>query len=209
MAATLEEIRRLLDEAEIKYRARDDTAIVMTWTTKKYRNPEGKDFVFLVVQLAEDGGYLRVFMPQAFKAEGPHVDALLKACMMVQWHTKLVQFEYDDEDGEIRPVVEFPLEDAKLTRKQLERCVRSLVHLVDTFYPTLEKARDAGVIEMPEPSLPAPPRGSARTIAMALVESLKVDGVADDDPRMAAARHLLEELGREDAARAAGPPSEV
>jgi hypothetical protein len=148
-------------------------------------------------------------MPGAFSAKGAHVDALLRACMVVQWHTRLVQFEYDETDGEIRPVVEFPLEDAKLTTKQLERCIRSLVFLVDEFYPTLKKALDEGVIELPEASKPAPPKGSAGAIAGALVASLEADGVADDDPRMVAARRLLEDIGKIGAQASEGPPSEV
>jgi hypothetical protein len=214
MAVKLEEVCRLLDEAGIKYRARDESAVVMTWTTKRYLNPEGKNSVFLVVQLVEDGAYLRVFMPQAFRAEGPHVDALFRACMMIQWHTKLVQFEYDDEDGEIRPLVEFPLEDAKVTRRQLERCVRSLVYLIDTFYPTLRKAHEEGVIELPEPSGPSPPRASA-SIAVALeaaqelVASLKEDGLAEDDKKLVSARRVVEALERAGGRPAEGPPSEV
>ena len=66
---------------------------------------------------------------------------------MIQWRTKLIQFEYDAKDGEVRPVVEFPLMDAPLTGAQLMRAVNGLVELVDSYHPVLRRALDGGVVE--------------------------------------------------------------
>jgi hypothetical protein len=208
MAMTLEEIQQLLQEGKLKFRVHDERSVVMMWDTRKYRNLEGALTLLVVVQLSEDGEYVKVFMPNAFTAKGAHVDVLLKACMMVQWRTKLVQFEYDSQGGEIRPIVEFPLEDSKLTSKQLRRCVTSLVFLVDEYYDTLKKALDEGVLHFPE--APVPPKGSAGIAAEMLLGALKADGLLDTDPRVSAVRQLIEDLrGAGKGQTGDGPPSEV
>jgi hypothetical protein len=43
----------------------------------------------------------------------------------------MLQWEYDPSDGEIRAIIEFPLEDSTLTERQFNRCLYSLVELVD------------------------------------------------------------------------------
>jgi hypothetical protein len=209
MAMTLSEVQTLLDETGIKYRVHDESSVALTWRTEHYRNAEGRAVVLVFVKLDLEGSYLKVFMPGAFTARGPHVDALLRACMILQWRTLLVQFEYDETDGEIRPIVEFPLEDAKLTSKQLGRCVRALVYLVDEYYPTLRRALDEGVFALPGPSPPPLPKGPARLIAEQLVASLKEEGLSDDDPTVALARRLLEDVARKHGPPADGPPTEA
>jgi len=59
----------------------------------------------------------------------------------------MIQFEYDDSDGEVRAIIEYPLEDANLTRRQLLRSVQSLVQIVDKYHPVMYKALREGVIE--------------------------------------------------------------
>lgn len=43
----------------------------------------------------------------------------------------MLQWEYDPSDGEIRAIIEFPLEDAEMTERQFNRCLHGLVQLVD------------------------------------------------------------------------------
>jgi hypothetical protein len=58
------------------------------------------------------------------------------------------QFEYDDSDGEVRPIIEWAVEDGTVTSKQLGRAIFGLVQIVDQFYPVLEQARTKGKIDM-------------------------------------------------------------
>ena len=60
------------------------------------------------------------------------------------WRTKLIKFEYDEQDGEIRALVEFPLEDAALTQKQFLRCLNGLVQIVDEYHPAIQSAIEGG-----------------------------------------------------------------
>jgi hypothetical protein len=66
---------------------------------------------------------------------------------MIQWQTKMAQFEYDESDGEVRIIIEFPLEDNKLTDRQLRRCIVALVGILDRFYPVLKTAIDTGIVD--------------------------------------------------------------
>lgn len=147
MAMTIDEIAALLDEMDFKYHKKSDMVIHTGVRSEKFRHPEVGQGVPLVIKLSENGEYLEVFSPMAFRIQGEHVDAFLKACTMIQWKTKLIQFEYDADDGEIRPIIELPIEDGRITKRQLERCVFGIVGILDNYYPTLEQAARTGVIE--------------------------------------------------------------
>ncbi len=75
--------------------------------------------------------------------------------MEVQWKTKLIQFEYDSSDGEIRPMIEFPIEDSRFTSKQMMRCIHGLLSLVDEYAPVINKAKETGLVDFPV-EIPSP-----------------------------------------------------
>jgi hypothetical protein len=120
----------------------------------RYVGVDGARSLRVKIEITEGGEYLKVFAPGAFKADGDHAHAVLKACMILQWRTKLVQFEYHDRDGEVRPVVEFPIHDGTVTRSQLYRCVRGLARVVDDFYLSLKRALETGVIDLQRSTSP-------------------------------------------------------
>ncbi len=148
MAITMDQLGGSLDKLEIRNQRRD-SSFVFGFTCDTYINKEGDQGALLVAELMEDGKYFRLFAPSGFTATGPHADALLKACMMFQWRTKLIQFEFDANDGEVRPMIEFPLMDNTLTQDQLGRCIGGMVSLLDDFYPTAKKAIDEGKVRSP------------------------------------------------------------
>lgn len=159
MAITMDHLENLFKELKLKYRRKDERSAIETgFQTTHYRDKDGDDGLMVVVMLREDGEYVSIFSPMAYKIDGPHVDIFLKACMIVQWQTKLIQFEYDPDDGEIRPVIEFPLEDGTLTARQLHRCLRGLTQLVDDHDAMLRQALETGEIRRTNGS---PPRDRA------------------------------------------------
>lgn len=125
-------------------------AIGLIFKTDKYVNPEtGQNILLIFLQLDEDGEYLKLQCPMAWKIKGRNVDDFLRACMMIQWRTKLIQFEYDESDGEIRPMIEWPIEDGTVTVKQLIRAIYGMKHLVDDYAPVLDRALETGKVDMP------------------------------------------------------------
>lgn len=153
MATSLREISGFLDDLGLQHEIRDDHVIV-PFSTDHYRDPEGDPTLLLAIRLEEEGAYFKLFAPSAFRATGEFTDAFLRAAAIVQWKTKLVQFEYDETDGEVRPIVEFPLEDARLTAAQLGRCVRGMVQLLEVYATPLRTALATGVIDFGDETEP-------------------------------------------------------
>ncbi len=152
MAATLEEISGFLDEMGWKHKVLEEKQRIITGhATESYVDDRGEDGFMIVISLQEDGGYIKIEAPQCY-VYNPKKDhhEFLDALLIVSWRTKLIQYEYDPADGEIRALIEFPLEDAKLTKLQLERCLEGLVQIIDRYHPMLMIARDTGEIKTPE-----------------------------------------------------------
>lgn len=195
MATTIQKICDLLTAREIKHRIseRNPNEVVFGIRMKEYRDHEGRDALMVVAGLMEDGEYFRIFAPSAYKAEGPNKAALLQAFMQCQWNTKLIQFEFDHEDGEVRPIIEFPLEDAELTEAQLHRCIGGLCSILDTYHASFMKALETGVIEMPTSSRGPAPVLPPSQVAESMLQSLRAAGRGEDDPLVQQLKRLLEE----------------
>lgn len=192
MATNVQEVAGFLNAMTLKHRVTDDGKIRFAVAMGNYRRETGDDGLLFVISLPEDGEYFQIFCPNAWSAVGPNVNVALKACMSIQWQTKLIQFEYDEADGELRPIIEFPLEDAPLTEKQLRRCVAGLLTLVDDYHATIRGAIDRGVIEMPKPTAAAAPAVSGAAAALqAALAALEAEGRPVNDPQLIALRALL------------------
>ncbi|MEL6773071.1 MAG: hypothetical protein AAFP18_18575 [Bacteroidota bacterium] len=147
MATSLDDIASFLDARGMKYTRHSDTSIMTGYNgLERYRNPGGEDLLRLIIQIAEEGRYFFVAAPKAYVVPVEDAGPFLQACAMIQWRTKLIQFEYDASDGEVRPVIEFPLEDALLTEGQLLRCITGLTRLLEDYHAVLVRARDEGIV---------------------------------------------------------------
>ena len=134
MAATYEQICEFLNHREVLFTRHDDGAIFVTFQSNKYPNPDAEASLFLVVLLEDEGRFIRLFMPRAFiYHDGPYKAVVLQAALFVNYQTKMLQFEYDPRDGEIRAVVEFPIEDSLLTESQFFRAFYGLCSLVEEY----------------------------------------------------------------------------
>lgn len=142
MAANLQQIGNYLDNLGWEYRIDDEEDRIITGVEAD--NIE--DFL-IVVQLDEEGKFFRLFAPQVLSGiqEHPHKPAILQTMLSISWETKMLQWEYDPSDGEIRAIIEFPLEDSILTEKQFNRCLTGLIQLVDSVaMPRLQAVMDTG-----------------------------------------------------------------
>lgn len=199
MAMTIDDIAGILDRMDFKYRRHDDTSIAFSMTMDRFIDPDNDSkSLMLVVQLLEDGEYFQMYAPAAFRVKGEHQDAFLRACAMIQWRTKLIQFEWDERDGEVRPVIEFPLEDGQVTLKQFRRCVGGMVSLMDEFYPILHRAAQEGVVAF------EPEQDPGVDALLARIKEAAGGDLADED----LARRLQEVLDRLRPARPDSAPTE-
>ena len=152
MATTITELSKFLYEQDLRFRTSEDgEALILSFQTTNYRDRAGEQLLLLVIKLEENGEYIKIFAPQAFSVPAERAPIFLQACAMVQWRTKLIQFEYDHNDGEVRPIIEFPLEDAPMTARQLMRCLQGIVQIVDEYFIVLDRSLKEGVIEFQDP----------------------------------------------------------
>ncbi len=196
MPITLDELSAHLDALDIKSARPADRehTIITGFATETYRDPEGHAGVRIVIQVEQEGRFLKVFTPMAYKVPaGPHREAVFLTLMHMSWRTKMVQFEYDTSDGEVRAMIEFPIEDGTVTQQQLQRVIVGLVKLLDDYHPTIQGAIESGKVEFPErPS-------TARMQAM--LELLRI--AAEGDPE--SALHALRAAGLQLPAGDGGP----
>ncbi|NJK28200.1 MAG: hypothetical protein HC925_06475 [Coleofasciculaceae cyanobacterium SM2_3_26] len=143
MGASLEQIAGYLDNRGWKYQLDDDSSQILTGVKAKH-----VENFLLVVQLDEDGEFFKLFAPQLITDihHHPHKAAILQTMLAISWETKMLQWEYDPTDGEIRAIVEFPLEDSILTERQFNRCLFGLIQIVDEFaMPRLQEVMATGI----------------------------------------------------------------
>jgi hypothetical protein len=142
MGATLEQIAKYLDNAGWKYRIDEEESRILTGVYAEHI-----DNFLIVVQLDEDGEFFELFAPRVLSGvkDHPHKAAILQTMLSISWETKMLQWEYDPTDGEIRAIIEFPLEDSMLTERQFNRCLHSLIQIVDEMaMPRLKAVMETG-----------------------------------------------------------------
>ena len=100
-----------------------------------------------MIQLTEDGEYIKFFVPAAYHIpldESAYAD-LEKFCHY-RLASQMLDLKVDPGDGEVRPTIDFPIEDGTLTTEQIRRCCKTLARLVDIFHPYLKYALTHNVV---------------------------------------------------------------
>ncbi len=178
MATSYEKIGGYLDEMGIEYKM-GKGGIYTGTRMKAYLDRDGVHYLPIVIWLQEHGEYIEVISPRLYTyKDGPHKLAVLQTCLMVSWKTKLIQFEYDETDGEIRALIEFPLEDAELTQKQFARVLFGIVQLVDKYHPAFQAALETGKVDFSGVDDDGQ-RTNGRQVIEELLEQLGPDGLRE------------------------------
>lgn len=152
MATSIDEIRGFLDECELRYRVdHEDDAILIGFRidpqTSSYRTPEGEPHVRIVIRVLERGQFVQVFSPNAWNIAGClHKAAVFEVLASIQSHYKMLRFDYDPADGEIRPNIELPLEDSTLTSRQFHRLLQGVLHGTQRYHQALRLAAEKGEV---------------------------------------------------------------
>ena len=155
MATTLEEIASFLDQSPFLYDVRSEYNDIITFYKTSNYIDRGGDYILPIVLLVEEEGrFLKIFAPNCYSYKGTvYVKEFFQALLMISFHTKMLQFECDQEAEMIFAMVEFPLEDARLTQKQLFRAIDSLAVLIDRFDPAVRLVLETGEIHLGEESV--------------------------------------------------------
>ncbi len=145
MAIDLAALEAFFTEEGLKYSVHGDY-IRTSFATDSYRDQDGDASVFIIARLDEGGEYFKLLAPNLYNypPDGPDRAAVFKALLSVCWRSKLIKYEYDERDGEIRAIIEFPLEDGNLTKRQFLRCLNGLVQIVDEYHSAIASAMAGG-----------------------------------------------------------------
>lgn len=141
MAISLSVLESYMSLEGLKYSLHDDY-IRTSFATDLYRDGDGDASVFIIARLDEDGEYFKLMAPNLYHypPDGPNTAEVFRVLLGVCWRSKLIKYEYDERDGEIRAIIEFPLEDGTLTSKQFLRCLNGLVQIIDEYHIAIADA---------------------------------------------------------------------
>jgi hypothetical protein len=149
MATTYEAIQGFLKNNDCGYHYDTERELLLTaFRTSNYLNEDGEQGIAIIIKLEENGEFLKVFAPSVYRCQdSPNQLSVFFALLHICWQTKMLQYEYDPTDGEVRATIEFPLEDATLTEKQFMRILFSLVEMIDRYDPIIRKALETGEVD--------------------------------------------------------------
>ena len=153
MATTYDEIIGFLSEEGLKFHdLREDGKEGLMLAFRKGEDDDKPENV--VILLDENGEFIHLFEPMRYRyLDGEHKTAVLETLLAIQWESKMLQWEYDRNDGEIRACIEMPLEDARLTKRMFLRALHGLVSMMDHYHPRIRKVMETGEDPGPGESL--------------------------------------------------------
>ena len=127
MATNLAFLAQCLDRRQWRYEA--DPAHSRILTGVKAENVES---LMIIFQLTEEGRFLQLIIPQLLSVKD-HVykGVIFQTLLSISYQLKMIRFEYDPSDGEVRASIQLPLEDANLTETLFDRCLTGLIQMVD------------------------------------------------------------------------------
>ncbi len=147
MAISLTQIANYLDHHNLNYKLDAAYNQIITGVTG-----DNLDRFVIVIQLDEEGEFFKLFAPDILPGFQNHAykEVILQTLLGISWETKMLQWEYDASDGEIRAIIEFPLEDGTLTERQFYRCLTALVEIVDSTIPRIQEIMAATPEDSPD-----------------------------------------------------------
>lgn len=195
MAMTIDEISDLLTESGIDHETNEHLRAVRfgfqldpSWTN--YRNPAGAATHEFMITLDDDGEFLAVHLPRTWMiADCPHKAAVFEILATYQGQRRMIRFDYDPEDGEIRANMELCLADSPLSLAQLQWIIRRLGRGVCRLDPVIRHAMRTGEVSFERAAMLDEDREAERVGELAraaggieALERLVGGGPAADDP---------------------------
>ena len=148
MAMTNDELGSMLSENGFEFEKDDGYFWGFIRDTRSYRDSDGDAVMHVVVQLTEDGRFIRFIAPELYDlSKCRDRTAAMEAALATGYRTKSINYEFDPTSGELRAVLEFPLGNAVFTEKQVSRCIGLLSRIVDAADPVIRRAIDTGKVD--------------------------------------------------------------
>lgn len=156
MAITLPEIVEYLEQANIKFDVRYEYSDILTCLpTIHFRNEDGDSNLPVMIHLEEDGKFIKIYSPACYyfgdTKDKQKLSAFFQALLIISFYTKMVQFEVSPVEKAVYVMVEFPVEDGTITKKQLSRCLIGIAQVIDEFDSVIRHALQTGQITLVSP----------------------------------------------------------
>lgn len=154
MPTSIDEVKGFLDEYDLRSMVDESAGVILIGfgcdpDETTYRDNDGDAHVKVVIEVMEEGGFLRVAAPFAWKLDACiHRAAVLGVLPALQGRYKMLRFDHDPQDGELQPNVELALEDASLTSDQFHRAVQAVLRGIQRFDPVIRRAMQTGEVAL-------------------------------------------------------------
>jgi len=159
MPVAVEAIQGYLMRAGLKFTANDqgnNGQFVLSFKTRHYENPAGDKSLMLIVNIAEAGRYLEITAVGMYSAkDAKDIGKLAQFLLGQNYVTKILRWELDRTDGEVRASVEVAPVDGSVTFNSFMRMLMLFPMVAESLHPTITKVMKTG-------QLPAPVRVNKR-----------------------------------------------
>lgn len=152
MAATLKEVKRLLEASGIQFNAFDEDDIISINFSydpdeTTFRDRDGDPCLQILLRLVESGEFLAVVAPLCWNLQNClHRQTVCEALAIISGRFKMIRWDFDPSDGELHPNIELALEDAPLTARQLQRAITGILQVVQQYDRVITRAMETGEI---------------------------------------------------------------
>lgn len=107
---------------------------------------ENVENFLIAIMFQENGGYIELAAPGVLHIKD-HIykGVLFQTMLAISWEVKMLRWQYDPRDGEVRASIAVALEDAVLTERQFNRMLEGLIQLVNQVaMPRLRAVMETG-----------------------------------------------------------------
>ena len=149
MPTSIAEIKAHLEHLGLKHQIQDE-AVYVPYTMTTFTNTiNDRNIVVIVIGIQNEGEMVRLMVPNAYKfpngGNSYNKLALMQTLLQITYDTKLLQFEYEPDEGEIRITVDIPVIDSRLTERQLSFCLEGIIHCLDKYHDQILDAMRHGL----------------------------------------------------------------
>ena len=148
-----EAIEGFLMQAGLKYVSQDQGAngqFIVTFATKRYVNPVGEKVLGLILTIGEEGRYLEITAVQMYSAnDAKDVGKIAEFLLGENHQQKLIRWELDRSDNEIRATAEVAPCDGSITFDAFMRMLMVFPCTADRLHPAITKVMTTA--ELPSP----------------------------------------------------------
>ena len=153
MATTFDDLKRFMDESELKYESYEEDQVLAIGfgcepTETTYRDAAGDPHVQVIVRIAEEGELVAVCAPRTWNlADCDHRQAVCEAATLIQAQMKLIRFDLDADTWELQLNIEIPLEKAPMCGQQLHRAIAGILIAIRRYDPVVRHAMETGEVD--------------------------------------------------------------